>query len=183
MKRFAASAALLAAFALAGCQTVETRNEACPSPPHENYPETELMLFEAAGYRTMNAAELGVRAEALRQTYAAHHSEENRLRLVLFLALAPAPQGDRSRALALLDLPPSDANGRGRTHPLAALLIPLLQDKRRLEDALGTKEQRLRDETRRGDTLQQNNDALQKKLDSIREIERGMLERNTQQAK
>ena len=184
MKRLVPIVALLVPFFLAGCQTLENKTESGPETlAKSRYSEMDIMLYEASGYRTMSAAELGAQAEGLRKTYYAQKSEENRLRLGVFLAVAPPPQGDRARALALLDVPPNEANGRGRMHPIALLLIPLLQDNKRLEDALGSSQQRLRDEARRGETLQQNSDALQKKLDAIREIERRMLDRNSRQQK
>ncbi|HEX5127648.1 MAG TPA: hypothetical protein VFW00_12960, partial [Rhodocyclaceae bacterium] len=64
--------------------------------------------------------------------------------------------------------PPSDANGRGRNHPVAAFLLPLLQDLHRLDD---NSQQKLREEQKRGDALQQ-------KLDAIRDIEKNMSERS-----
>jgi hypothetical protein len=184
MRRLVPIATTLAALLLAGCQTTETKTEPAPETPAKSrYSETDIMLFEASGYRTMNATELAAQAETLRKAYLAQKNEENRLRLGVFLAVAPPPHGDRARALTLLDVPPNEANGRGRTHPIALLLIPLLQDNKRLEDALGSTQQRLRDEARHGEALQQNSDALQKKLDAIREIERRMLDRNTRQQK
>src|SRR5207249_37889 len=99
--------------------------------------------------------------------------EDNRLRLAIFHAVTPG--GDRARALSLLDVPPGENAGRGRNHPVAALLIPLLQENRRSDEALGTSQQRLRDEQKRSEALQQ-------KLDAIREIEKKMIERSTNSA-
>jgi hypothetical protein len=86
-----------------------------------------------------------------------------------------APGGDRAKALGLLDLPPGENVGRGRAHPIAVLMIPLLQETRRGEESAASAQQRLREEQRRSDGLQQ-------KLDAIREIEKKMLERSTPQS-
>ncbi len=178
MRQIAVGMMLATTVLLTGCQTpppVPVVQEVQQS----RYSESDIMLFEATKYRAMNAPELAAQAESLRKAYAARKNEENRLRFGIFLATVQPPQGDRARALALLDVPPSEVNGRGRTHPIAQLLIPLLQESRRLDEALRTTQQQLRDETARSDALQQTSDSLKKKLDAIRNIERRMLERNT----
>lgn len=136
--------------------------------------ESETFRY-AARLRNMSSNEQTAEAEALQKAYAAHRTEDCRLRLALFHALAP--QGDRARALSLLDVAPGEANGRGRNHPVAQLLLPLLQDNRRLDDALTTSQNKLRDEQKRADSLQQSNDQTRQKLDALRDIEMKMLER------
>ncbi|WP_341675266.1 hypothetical protein [Niveibacterium sp. SC-1] len=172
--------ALVLAGALAACQTPNT------APP---LPATEVVVARAgnendvqlldvvASYRNLTNLELGPEGERLRRAFAQQRSEDNRLRLAAYYALVPLPHGDRAKALALFDVPPSAANGLGRNHPLAQILIPLLQDARRSDEALLATQQKLRDEFKRSDALQQNNDILQKKLDDIRALERKMLDR------
>ncbi|MDQ7990991.1 MAG: hypothetical protein REI09_15285, partial [Candidatus Dactylopiibacterium sp.] len=127
-------------------------------------------LDQAVRLRALPASELGARGEQLARAYATRRNEANRLQLALFLAVAPAPAGDRGRALALLDLPPGESNGRGRTHPLAQLLLPLLHDVRRLDDSHAASQQKLRE-------LQQAYDDMRQKIEALREIELRLQER------
>ncbi|MDP5239632.1 hypothetical protein Q9Q94_08830 [Uliginosibacterium sp. 31-16] len=133
--------------------------------------ETESdILQQSTRIRAMSPAELSAEAETLQKHYASRRSEERRLQLALFLAIAPTPPGDRARALSLLDLPPNEANGRGRNHPLAQLLLPMLQDLRRLEEAHSGAQQKLRD-------AQLANDQMRQKLEALRDIELKMQDR------
>lgn len=125
-------------------------------------------LQYAQNWSQRNASDQTAELERLQRNFQQQKSEDNRLRLALFHALLP--QGDRSRAIALLDVAPGGENGSGRNHPLATLLLPLLQERARLEDANSASQQKLRDE-------QKKSDALQQKLDAIREIEKKLLER------
>lgn len=176
------------ALTVLGCALLGACASAPPLAPPETVaakpaalcnPDCQLgrVLVGVASFRAMTPAELGAQADALRRAWLNDKSEENRLLYAGFLALAPAPHNDRSRALALLDVDSSASNGRGRLHPLAAVLIPLLQDARRQESEVVQLQFRLRDEVRRADANQQASDSLQKKLEALREIERGMLER------
>ncbi len=117
----------------------------------------------------LSGPELAVTAERLNRQHARERTEEHRLRLAFFLALAPAPYTDRARALRLLDVAPH-GDSAGRNHPLAQLLLPLLQEQKRLDENLATSQQRNRE-------LQLNHDQLRQKLEAIREIELRMLER------
>lgn len=128
------------------------------------------VLEQAASLRKLPNAELVAAGERLNRQHARERSEENRLRLAFFLTLAPAPHADRNRALQLLDIPPN-GNSAGRNHPLAQLLLPLLQEQKRLEETLAASQQRNRE-------LQLNHDQMRQKLEAIREIEIKMLERS-----
>jgi hypothetical protein len=164
-------AALLLAITLLlpGCADMKANvAEDNPRADTAQAPQAQSLLAYAASLRGRSSTELAAELDALNRAYAQHHGEDNRLRLAIFHALTPG--GDRARALSLLDLPPGDNIGRGRNHPIAVLLIPLLQENRRADDNLVASQQRLRDEQKRGDALQQ-------KLDAIRDIEKKMIER------
>jgi hypothetical protein len=163
--------ALLVPLIFSGCaETPMTSAEESPRSEALQTPAQTLNLLNfGANLHNRNPTELNAELELLNRAYTQHHSEDNRLRLAVFHALAP--NGDRARALTLLDVSPGDSNGRGRNHPIAALLIPLLQENRRSDDNLSAAQQRLRDEQKRSDALQQ-------KLDAIREIEKKMIERS-----
>lgn len=141
-----------------------------PPVPSQKTQSDDLrpLLDYAASLRGRSAAELSLEGEALAKAYALHHSETNRLRLAIFHALTPG--GDRARAQSLLDCAPGEGCASGRNHALAVLLLPLLQENRRLGDSVDAAQQRLREEQKRSDTLQQ-------KLDAIRNIEKQMIER------
>ncbi|MDQ8024122.1 MAG: hypothetical protein REI94_19945 [Moraxellaceae bacterium] len=167
--RLLAGFAIAASLLLGGCAALDIKTP--PHPASITISQLDQLGNYAAGLRGRSAAELADDGEALSRAYAQLRSEDNRLRLAVFLALAPTPAGDRNRALGLLDVPPGEVWGRGRNHPLAILLLPLLQEQRRMEESLNTTQTRLREEQKRSEGLQQ-------KLDAIRDIEKKMLERS-----
>lgn len=134
--------------------------------------KSQDVLDQVTRIHALSGQQLAKEADALQKAYAIRRTERSRLRLALFLAIAPAPQGDRSRALALLDVPPGDINGKGRQHPLALILMPLLQDYHRLAESKMVLQQKQRE-------LQQSNDQLQQKLDALRDIETQIQEHPT----
>ncbi|MFT3736889.1 MAG: hypothetical protein QM776_18070 [Rhodocyclaceae bacterium] len=138
-----------------------------PSLPAPNGSTLQLLTL-VQQWHGRSAGDQANELERLNRAYSSNKSEDNRLRLALFHALMP--QGDRSRALSLLDVSPGEANGSGRNHPLATLLLPLLQERSKLDDVNSQTQQKLRDEQKRSEQLQQ-------KLDAIRDIEKKMLER------
>lgn len=160
-----------------GCAAADTQRIVHSSWQTKSW-ETEVLRY-ANKLRGMTANELANEAETLQKSFANRRSEESRLRLALYHAIAPQPQGDRSRALSLFDVAASEANGRGRNHPLALLFLPLLQDYRRLDEALAATQLKLREEQKRNEALQQSNEQMRQKLDAIRDIEVKILERPT----
>jgi hypothetical protein len=168
--RFLSILALTAVCAVSGCAAAGRAPTRSTTKAVSTDINGDYLVQLASRLKTATAAELINDSDTLQKNYAARRSEDNRLRLAAFLALAPTPAGDRNRAIGLLDLPPGDVNGRGRTHPIAQLLLPLLLDVRRADEALSASQLKLREEQKRSESLQQ-------KLDAIREIERKMLER------
>lgn len=160
---------LLAGWLLSGCSLLPV-----DSPLNTPWPLfaanwEHSVLTQSSRVRKLSGAELAATAERLNRQHARERTEEHRLRLAFFLALAPAPYTDRPRALQLLDVAPN-GDSSGRNHPLAQLLLPLLQEHKRLEENLATSQQRNRE-------LQLNHDQMRQKLEAIREIELRMLER------
>lgn len=139
-------------------------------------PKITYLAELAAELRTMSPADIKNRAAALETVYEQDKSEENRVRYGAFLAMAPAPAGDRNRAFILLNTSPGPAQS-GRNHPVAAVLLPALQEIITLRDTQNKNQQKLRDEQKRNDSLQEKNYALQKKIDALSNIEKQMLER------
>ncbi|MEN3109959.1 hypothetical protein ACFONG_12520 [Uliginosibacterium paludis] len=164
--------ALLLLLTLTGCAGLQAQRSATP-PPLISLPPTPAepdYLALAGRYRTLSAAEQAAELEVLGKAYAAHRTEINRLQLALMLALAAPPAGDRSRAIALLDVAPGESTGRGRLHPLAQLLLPLLHELRRADENQSATQQKLREQ-------QQAAEAMKQKLDALREIELRIQER------
>lgn len=163
---------LLLASLLAGCSMQPTQRPATPplliALPTVSVEPDYLVL--ASRYRAMSAAEQASELEALGKAYAAHRTEANRLQLALMLILASPPASDRARALNLLDVAPGESTGRGRLHPLAQLLLPMLHELRRADDNQATAQQKLREQ-------QQAADAMKQKLDALRDIELKIQER------
>ncbi len=164
--------ALLLALLLAGCNTLQPGRTSTPplliSLPTVSAEPDYLVL--ASRYRGMSSAEQASELELLNKAYAAHRTESNRLQLALMLSLAAPPAADRARALSLLDVAPGESTGRGRLHPLAQLLLPLLHELRRADESQSATQQKLREQ-------QQAADAMKQKLDALREIELRIQER------
>lgn len=178
MKRTTLPLLPIAALLMTACAAKPPRSLAAvplvPTQPrllsHLTLPAEPDYLALAGRYRAMSATEQASEAEALDKAYSAAHVESTRLQLALLLTLAQPPVADRARAVSLLDLPPGEANGRGRLHPLAQLLLPMLHELRKLDEALLAMQQKLREQ-------QQANEAMHQKLEALREIELRLQER------
>ena len=164
--------------AVTGCNQMPTRRPLAQSAQATQAmsvaPKITYLAETAADLRRMYPVEIKSRIAALETVYAQDKSEENRIRLAVWLALAPA--GDRPRAYILLNTAPGP-DQLGRNHPIAQVLLPLLQEIINLRDAQGKTQQKLRDEQKRSDGLQDKNAALQKKIDALSNVEKQMLER------
>lgn len=165
-------ALLLSSSVLAACTQLAGETvapTAMDEAPRAEVDQLQWLLAYSATLKGRSTTELNAELELLNRSYAQHKTEANRLRLAIYHSVATS--GDRARALALLDVPSGEGNGRGRSHPIAQMLIPLLQDYRKTDDALTNTIQKLRDEQKRGDALQQ-------KLDALRDVEKRMLDRS-----
>jgi hypothetical protein len=162
-------ALLLAGLLLSGCSLLPAGSTLSAPWPLFAANWEYSVLTQSSRLRKLSAPELATTAERLNRQHARERTEEYRLRLAFFLALAPTPYTDRARALQLLDIAPN-GDSAGRNHPLAQLLLPLLQEQKRQEESLAASQQRNRE-------LQLNHDQMRQKLEAIREIELRMLER------
>ena len=166
--------ALLACLLLVACATPPEKVERADTP---SVKIDETAMLPLLGYlqllNRMTPQEL-LRERSMLTSIPQTPATQVRLALLLGQPRAPT---DLGRALSLLDLPPGEANGRGRNHPLALLFLPLLQDNRRLDEALAASQLKLREEQKRAEALQQGNEQMRQKLDAIRDIEVKILER------
>lgn len=172
------SIALTAALCLSACSTLPgafNKDAMFAKRPLLNkLLSSDSLLDYAAAQRARSPSELADEIERLNKAFTTRPSEFTRLRLAVFLATQPQPHGDRSRALSLLDVAAGETTGRGRHHPLASLLIGLLQDAKRADDNMLSAQQKYHDEQKRAEGLQQKLDALR---DIDRNIDRKTLER------
>ena len=142
---------------LAGCAAFE--------PGAERVMEADRIVAETLTAARARAAEQKAALARAQQAYAAQASAANRVRLGALFATLPAPQRDDARALELLE-PVADANGPGHGR-LAALLVNQVSERQR-----AARERALTDVER-----DRREEAMRQQLDTLRTIERGILER------
>lgn len=122
--------------------------------------------------RGLSGDELAVEYAAASQAMVRQKSDAARLRLAMLLSLPGATFRDDERAAALAD---EVANRRTAAtadglRPLAALIAVHIGEQRRQEDRNQKLAQKLQEEEKRADALQQ-------KLDGLKAIEKSMLNR------
>ncbi|MCW5603283.1 MAG: hypothetical protein KIT18_01860 [Burkholderiales bacterium] len=169
--------AMLSAVALAGCGTLDSAESVgsvgAPVVVKEAEPvvlkeraqqpsEHERLLDYYARVKVMPVAELGREHDNVRHAYTASRSDFDRMRLAMILTLPGTAPGNQARGLELLD--PLVKNRRASLHGLALLLWGHVQEQRRLESSV--------------QSLQQNSQALQQKLDALRSLEKSLIERD-----
>lgn len=173
MRRWRAAGALVAA-ALAGCAILQApapEQESEPAPeveapaPEPAVPsarvdgratrsDVEVLLDYFQRVRRLSGAELGREQESARRSFNRSGSEFDRMRLALALAPPGVAAQDESRALELLE--PVVNNRSSPLHALAYLMSAFLHEQRRLGA---------------------NAQAMQRKLDQLRTMERSLIER------
>jgi hypothetical protein len=121
--------------------------------------------------RAMSAEELGVEQAAATQALAKQKSDSARLRLAMLLSLPGSAFRDDGRAVALAEEVANRKNPDSSSlRPLASLIAANASEQRRQEDRNQKLAQRLQEEEKRAETLQQ-------KLDGLKAIEKNLLNR------
>lgn len=121
--------------------------------------------------RTLGSDELAVEYGAATQALAKQKSDAGRLRLAMLLSLPGAAFRDDGRAAALAEDVASRKNpDNSSLRPLAALVAANASEQRRQEERSQKLGQRLQEEEKRADALQQ-------KLDGLKAIEKNILNR------
>jgi hypothetical protein len=128
-----------------------------PSSSQPSQTETTLKFAQAFSSMTIEAQKKEI------ARLAKDKSESARLQLALALSHPANRLRDVPRALALLDEQPKDVGLRD----LASLLKSFLADRKQYEETLQQSAQRIKDEQRRADTLQQ-------KLEDLMNLEKAM---------
>jgi hypothetical protein len=142
-------------------------------PPPEPVPavrtsEVETLIADFQRLRRMPAAELAREQETARQVFNQSRTDAARVRLAMAMAMPGGPAGEDVRALEMLD--PLVKNPAAPLHGLAFMIATHIQDQRRIAGQLQAAQQNAHG-------LQQNNQALQQKLDALMSLERSLTER------
>lgn len=164
--RFALS--LLAIGLAAGCGALKSREaggEAGWLKPGQAFlvSEAESLLLYHEYLRKLPGADLNREHEEVKRALARSNSDFSRMRLALLLSLPGASFRDDGRALGLLEPLLAAGAADNETRALARLLHVQISERRRVEE-------RLKDEQRKTEGLQQ-------KLDALKSIEKSLLER------
>jgi hypothetical protein len=151
----------------------EIRTEPPPTPivPPEAAPtDVERLLVQFENVRRMPGAEAARELEQARQAFNRARSEYNRVQFAL-LSLLPNTGGrDEARALSLLEPLVRDGSkdkSGGGMRALAALVYYQTTEERKMDE-------RMKDEQKRADSLQQ-------KLDALKQVEKSLLDREQSQ--
>lgn len=158
-----------------------------PAPAAEPIPgptpsELEILIQYYAGLRRLTPSALAKEQDSLRQQIVSAPTAQNRMQMALVLSLPNNPNRDYGRALSALDpiaKEAASAQGNGSALPHFALILQgmILDNRRldaenkRLDETLQNTNSKLKDEQRQSELLQQ-------KLDQLKSIEKGLLERN-----
>jgi hypothetical protein len=184
-------------FAISGCNTAkplplpppaEIVTVIAPAPSVAPIPppvpsDLDLLIQYYAGLRRLTPIALAKEYDSLRQQLGTAPTQHTRMQMALVLSMPGNPNRDYGRALAMLDPLAKEgansggSNGNGLPH-LALILQGMILDNRRLE----TENKRL-DESLQSTSLklkeeQKQSELLQQKLDQLKSIEKGLLERN-----
>lgn len=126
--------------------------------------EAESLLLYHEYLRKLSGADLNREQEQARRALARSNSDFSRVRLAMLLSLPTASFRDDGRSLGLLEPMLKEGAADNEMRALAQLLYVLISERRRIEE-------RLKDEQRKTEGLQQ-------KLDALKSIEKSLLERD-----
>lgn len=165
---------LLAVGWVAGCGALkpqEAGSEAGWLKPGQVFlvSEAESLLLYHEYLRRLSGVALNREHEEARRMFATNGSDFSRMRLALLLSFSGASFRDDARAVSLLEAMLKEGDARDETRALARLLHAQISERRRIEE-------RLKDEQRKTEGLQQ-------KLDALQSIEKSLLERGPEKSR
>ncbi len=143
----------------------EVKPEPPPPPPPEP-PQTELnrLLAQSEAVRRMPGAEAAKELEQARQAFNRSKTEYNRLQYAMLSLLPSAGGPDDAKAAALLEpLLKDKSSPSNGLRAFAAFLYFQIAENRKMEE-------RMREEQKRADSLQE-------KLDALKEVEKSLIDR------
>lgn len=165
----------LAAILLAGCALLQ--------PQTDEARKAREIVGDAASTARATPEEQKRRLTHAQQMYAAVPDDANRLRLAAYFATLPPPLRDEARAAVLLE-PLAARRAESPVAELAALLAASLAERQRLARELRVAEQRAESAEQRAQAAERREEAaaeragaLQRQVDALKSIERGILER------
>jgi hypothetical protein len=165
--------------ALGACAPMQSRpvvqvDPGTPSAPAimQGANEIESLLQYYTRVKPLSGSALRNEQEAQRRAFAKEKSDVVRVQLALALSISNNTDGNDARAIALLDPLVKDAgNGNASLRNLAVLVTTLVGENRRLNDSVMPLKQKLRDE-------QKETEALQQKLEALKTLEKKPIGRD-----
>lgn len=143
-----------------------------PAPPLPRVSDAERLLHYYDYIAGLPPDELAREQERTMRFYGQHRSEFALLQLVLLRCRPAATAKEHEQAVEMLSSYLKETEDRpSELRPFGVMLNNLLTEQQRQEAELQAQAQKLRDEARRSDELQQ-------KLDALVETERKLLERS-----
>ncbi len=153
--------------------TVKAPTPPPPPPPPPRVSDAERLLHYYDYVVGLPPDELAREQDRTMRFYAQHRSEFALLQLVLLRCRPGAAPKEYEQAVEMLSSYLKETEERpSDLRPFGVMLNNLLTEQQRQQAELQTQAQKLRDETRR-------NEELQQKLDALVETERKLLERST----
>ena len=143
--------------------------------------DTTILMNYAQRIRTLNAEELNLEFNTMSQTFARKKSDLNRMRLAILFSIPYATFRDDAAALNLLDeyLANSSVEDKSMLKNYAKSLFANIVEQKKQDERIQKLLQKVKDEQKRADALQQKNEELQQKLNAIKSIEKNMIERDS----
>ncbi len=175
-RHFLVLPAMMVAVLLSACSSIADRpHQACVDMPvlTGTSRTAEIMRnYDILGKQP--PTEIAKEYAAALQDFSTTRSDSNRLRVAMLLALPDTPFHDTATALNLLnDWPQDEAAPPSALRGFARLLSVLLQQQQQSNNALNEMEQKIKEEQKRAD-------ALQKKIDAVKNMEKNLMDRNKQ---
>ncbi len=142
----------------------EVKPEPAPPPPPEpQQNELYRLLVQSEGVRRMAAGEAAKELEQARQSFARAKTDYNRLLYALLLLQPNTGAADDAKAAGLLEPMVKERVSGNGMRAFATFVYLQIAENRKLEE-------RMRDEQKRADSLQE-------KLDALKEVEKSLIDR------
>jgi hypothetical protein len=155
--------------------TVEEPAVPQPPPPPPRVSDAERLLSYYDYVLTLPQDQLALEQERTLRFFGQHRSEFAFMQLVLLRSLPGASAKDRAQAQEMLSSYLKETQDRpSELRPLGLMLRNMFAEHQQLEAQIQVQAQKLKDEARR-------NEELQQKLDAVVETERKLLERSKPQ--